>query len=134
MEDIGDRMSTFTDTVKQDTPRLAVMYRLADGNDQFQWGIVGAIPLMSLIGAIVQMQGIVARGEWICGCDQPALVLAWDEQTKDFDVFLDADIPALPMIGMLETIKFTLIGTQTARQVASQKVQILGPDGAPVRH
>ena len=127
-------MSNFNDTVKQDTPRLVVAYKCDDGKvEQFQWGVVGAIPLMSLIGCIHHVQTKLASGEWVMECPQPALVIAWDDENRDFEVFVSPDIPAYSIVGMLEGIKNALIETQRARQATAQQVEILGPDGRPVR-
>lgn len=121
-------MSLFTDTVKQDTPRLVVMYKCGDdGSPMFQWGIVGTMPLVTLIGSIVEAQHI----EWAEKCPEPAAVFAWDASKKEFTFFYHEDIPWTALVGMLEVIKITLISTHTARSMANQQV-ILGPDGSPI--
>ena len=124
-------MHTFADTVKQDTPRLVIMFQCQDGQERFQWGMVGKIPLLSLIGCIARVQGdLVFRAAQ--ECPQPALVIAWDEDKHGFSWYVHPDVPIDSMIGMLETIKAALIGTNAARQAASQQM-ILGPDGQPMR-
>ena len=128
-------MSRFNDVVRADTPRLVVMYRRDErGQEQFQWGMVGSMPLMTLIGYIVRVQGEMCLAEPSDGreCPQPALVVAWDAPSGGFEWFVSPDMPTDATVGMLETGKVTLLGTHLARQAANQQV-ILGPDGNPVR-
>lgn len=145
-------MHRFSDTVKQDTPRLVVLFKRGVSGDkrgvsgeQFQWGMVGTIPLLSLIGAINEVQGKLTSCErwepyeWLNkDCPQEALVITWNRDRDDFvgsspfDWFLHRDTPIYSMIGMMETIKATLTDTNRARQAAAQHM-ILGPDGKPVQ-
>ena len=124
-------MSTFTDTVQQDTPRLVVEYRREGEKDMFTWGVVGAIPLVILIGRIARVQSMVISDSWIAECEPSALVIAWDDRAKDFEMFCHPGIPEDGLVGMLEVVKTTLLGTHMARQVAAQQM-ILGPDGCPI--
>ena len=125
-------MSKFFDTVKEDTPRLVVMYqRGPDGSELFQWGIVGNIPILTLIGAVVRVQTELAADAYHAECDQPALVIVWDAKEYEVHCFLHQDIPTEPLVGMLETIKAALVGSRLAQHLAAQR--ILGPDGSAVR-
>ncbi len=132
-------MSKFTDTVNQDTPRLVVMFNLDNGKEQFQWGMVGGIPMLTLVGCITRVQaGLVDWTDSLYSqvpeeCDQQALVITWDSLTKKCDWFVHPDTPVDSMIGMLETIKMTILATMQARQAAAQQVGIVGPDGKPMR-
>lgn len=122
-------MSKFTDTVNQDTPRLVVMYQMVNGKEQFKWGAVGAIPTLSLIGAIirVQMELFTTAGE---ECPEPALVIAWDMATRRFEWFVHPSIPIEALVGMLEAVKITVMNGQQGSGKPAQG--ILGPDGMPM--
>lgn len=124
-------MSKFEELVKQDTPRLVVMFKLENEKEMFQWGVVGKMPLLSLIGFMSRIQGDVAYGSGIA-CPQSALVITWDEKRHSFSWYLHPDIPVDSLVGMMEAIKQTLVSSQMARQAASQQI-ILGPVGAPIR-
>jgi hypothetical protein len=131
-------MSEFEDFVKQDTPRLAVGFRRApDGSEQFEWGIAGDIPPLTLIGCVRRAQDYLLcreRGEgWIPECPQPALVLVWDAEERAMRYYVHPDIPVEPLVGMLEVIAAMLTASRLAQRAASQRVAILGPDGGPMR-
>jgi hypothetical protein len=122
------------DLMKTNPPRLVVLFRRTEsGNEEFQWSTVGIIPVISLIGQIIKLQKEVVSGEWVMGCDQPALVIAWDADDRDFSVFLSHDIPALPLAGMLETIKAALVESRHGQHAMAQQTQLVGPDGNSVR-
>jgi hypothetical protein len=124
-------MSKFTETVKQDTPRLVVMFRRDGDNEMFQWGMVGEMPILTLVGYIIRVQAELffrAAEE----CPEPALVIAWDVAARKFDWFVHQDIPVDSLVGMLETVKTVILSTHMARQAANQQM-ILGPDGLPAR-
>lgn len=125
----------FEETVKADTPRLVVMFQLRGGEEVFQWGMVGTMPLLSLVGCVarVQVELIHPCPQGPHVCPQPALCIAWDAERRGFDYFVHPDIPAEPLVGMLETIKATLLGTHQARKAAAEQVGLLGPDGHPMR-
>ncbi len=125
-------MSKFTETVTQETPRLVVMFQRDGENEMFSWGIVGKIPLLSLIGAIVETQVELFVVEWAEKCPESSLVIAYDEATRKFQWFIGPDIPTHPLVGMLDTIRITLATTHVARQQAAQQV-VLGLDGRPFR-
>lgn len=119
--------------IKQDTCRLVVMFfrRGPDGGEQFQWGIVGALPILTLIGYItrVEFNMVNQLAEQRNDCPEMALVIAWDGQV--FDWWIHREIPVDPMVGMLETIKIALVGSATAQRALAQRTQLLGPDGKP---
>jgi hypothetical protein len=124
-------MSKFTETVKQDTPRLVVMFRREGDKELFNWGIVGSIPILTLVGHIVRTQGdlhLLTFEE----CPEPALCIAWDDEERVFHRFLHPSIPLDSLVGMLETIKQTILATHAARQFAAQQL-ILGPDGRSMK-
>lgn len=129
-------MSKFKDKVKDDTPRLEVKYRLMEGKDEYEWGIVPSVPMLSLIGGIghAQMNLHTCQGQINeeYRCPAPSFVLAWSEESKKFDLFVHPSIPMDSLCGMLETIKSAVVLSLAARRVAAQGQIILGPDGRPI--
>ncbi len=129
-------MSRFTDTVREDTPRLVVMYNSPGaGQEQYQWGVVGAMPLLTLIGFIGRVQSDLryALEDDDTECEQMALVIAWNAEKFQFRYFVHQDIPVDSLVGMLETIKAALVGSSMAQQARNQQISIVGPDGRPMR-
>lgn len=122
-------MSKFEDNVKQDTPRLVVLFKRDGKNETFNWGIVGAIPMLSLAGAVIHVQSELfsSAGE---ECPEPALVITWDDAQRVFDWYVHPSVPVEPLVGMLELIKNGII-SQIAKQPVLQQ-SILGPDGRPI--
>jgi hypothetical protein len=118
------------------TPRLVVKYRkMPDGGDQFEWGVVGHMPLLSLIGYVVRVQAELAFRSPE-PTDQQALVVLFDptkSESDQFCYFVHPDIPVDAMVGMLETVKFTLVSSRFAQKAGANKVSILGPDNRPMR-
>ena len=125
-------MSTYADTVHHDTPRLVVMFKQDGLQEQYQWGIVGIMPILSLIGYIGRVQQALIYGG-SPDCPESALVIAYDTEIQTFDYFVHPDIPVNSLIGMLDVVKFAIIASRAGQQAAAQKVQIYGPDGSPLR-
>lgn len=128
------KLTKFTD-LTQDTPRLVVMFKQDGDEEQFQWGILGKMPILTLVGHIGRVQAelpLLEPGDPRYDCPESALVIAWDEVDHKFTWFVHPSIPADSLAGMLEMIKATIVATKLARQVAAQQV-ILGPDGQPAR-
>lgn len=124
-------VKTFAD-IQHDTPRLVVMFKRDGENEMFQWGMVGAMPLITLIGYITRVQGeLQFRNPE--PCNQLALAIVWDQEDREFSWFVHPDIPVNSLIGMLETVKVTLLNSHMARQIGAQQVGLLGPDGRPLR-
>lgn len=126
-------MTTFAEAITTNPPRLVVLFQEGvDGREQFQWGVVGNIPILTLIGAISRIQGELAfrAAE---PCDKTAFVLAWDAEDKTTSWFVHPSIPTDPLVGMLETIKEALVVSRLGQCAAAQRVQVLGPDGNPMR-
>jgi hypothetical protein len=127
-------MSRFADTVKKETPRIVIMFaRGPKGEENFQWGIVGQLPLLSVVGYIGHVQSDIRLPDPIHDCNQMALVIMWDATKKQFDYFIHPDIPVESMCGMLELVKMALVDSNKAQQVRNQQISILGPDGQPMR-
>ena len=129
-------MSNFAETMSADPPRLVVMFQRGhDGSEQFQWGVVGQMPILSLIGGIARAQISLADGGWMPECDDDAkaFVIAWNKDERELSHFLHPEIPVEPLIGMLETIKAMLVGSRLGQHNAAQKVELLRPDGTPWR-
>lgn len=125
-------MSKFTDTVTQETPRLVVKFKCEDGKEMFDWGVVGHIPLMSLIGAIVDVQTEITLEKWMEKCPEQALVIVWNELSHTFSYFVSDGIPVPPLVGMLEVIKTIIVATML-QQMETQRPKILAANGMPFR-
>lgn len=124
-------MNKFSDVVKNDTPRMVVMFQRDGANERFQWGLVGSLPLLSLIGYIGRVQSGLTSGNYLRDCPESALVIAWDPSNKSFYWFVHPEIPTDSLCGMLEAIKAVLVGTQMVQQSANQKVQMYDSNGNP---
>ena len=124
---------TFAETVRADTPRLVVQFRRGPGGDeQFEWGVVGNIPVLTLIGGVADAQReLMDYGHLPDAGGAPALVIAWDGDTKLFDYFVHPDVPRKPLVGMLEIVKAALVMSRMGQRASSQVV--LGPNGRPMR-
>lgn len=134
----------FQEAMKSGPPYLAVMFaRQPDGTEVFQWGIVApgtangqrqSIPILSLIGHICALQAHLADERWVAECTEDALVVVWDEETRQLSSYLHHAIPRTPLIGYLETVKQALVGSKMGMSHAAQQVRprILGPDGLPM--
>lgn len=117
--------------IEQETPRLVILFDSKDGKDVFQWGLVGSMPIMSMLGAMVRIQHLVdfrAAKE----CPQKALVIVWDEANRQTDWFLHKDAPIEALIGMIEGVKLEILGAYLSRNKVNRQ-NILGPDGNPMR-
>lgn len=131
-------MANYYEAVSADTPRLELRFRIDEqGREQFEWGMQGGMPILSLISAIINVQHqLQTMPSWAWtvkhDCPEQKVVLAWNTQTRSFDWFAHKDTPRDAVIGMLEMIKATIVAGNVARQMASQQL-ILGIDGRPVR-
>src|SRR5689334_11448355 len=129
-------MSLYSDLMKTNPPRLVVLFRRGDdGSEQFEWGIVGKFPSLTLLGCIHAAQDQLSRGEWTAECEneQPAFAIALDLHNQEVEFFKHPDIPIYPLVGMLETIKEMLTASKVSKHVASQNFRLMGPDGTPLR-
>ena len=129
-------MSRCSEIVKQDTPRLVIKYKHEAGNEMFDWGVVGELPSLSLVGYIVQLEREIQAKLYIeeHDCPEPALVVMWNTKDREFDWFLHPDIPLDPLVGMLELVKTNVLTTYIIRQSQQvQKTAVLGLDGRPIR-
>ncbi len=123
--------------VKQDTPRLVIMYNAGSDKIPFSWGVLPGLPLPHLIGYITRVQVAISNG--VSGlmpceghkCEPVTFVIAWDGES--FDWWAHESIPVDALIGMLETIKTQLVSGTTMQRSVSQGRQLLGPDGQPFR-
>ncbi len=123
--------------IQNDTPRLVVMFRRpAPNQEQFQWGIVGKLPVLTLIGYIHRVQvelPLIEPQDTRYHCPESALVIVWDVDNLVFHWFVHPDIPMDSLVGMLETIKAAMVDSKLAQQVRNQQVGLLGPDGQPIK-
>ena len=125
-------MKDFQTTMLANPPRLVVLFRRTEGGEeQFQWGVVGKIPLLSLIGFITRVQAELAFRS-PDPCPEQALAIMLQDDGK-LAYYVHPDIPIDPLVGMLETIKSALTDSRTAQHAAAQQVKIVGPDGLPMR-
>ncbi len=130
-------MTTFAEAMATNPPRLVILFqRGGDGAEHFQWGTEKVMPALSLIGAIIRVQAelpLLEPGDERHDCNPSALVLAWDATTRTVQWFVNKDIPIEPLVGMLEVIKASLVGSRLAQHAAAQQMRIVGPDGQPIR-
>lgn len=129
---------TFADVVRTNPPRLVVMCQISEDRtkQRFQWGLVGSVPILNLIGGIIRAQAelpLIEPADDRHSCPEPAFVLAWDDTARKLNLFVSPDVPVDPLVGMLETIKTALVMSRYAQQAASHRVQVLGPDGTPMQ-
>src|SRR5882724_8560707 len=139
-------MSKYEDVVKQDTPRLVVLFDGSDGKEKFSWGVVGKAPVTSLIGAVVAAQAELALRQFTTApqwqldkrdCPESAFVIAYVDQThgpntNTFPWFVHKDIPAHSLLGMLEVVKAILVNAQMGQMVAAQQTGLVAPSGRPI--
>lgn len=128
-------MSLFTDAIASNPPRLVVMFRRDEsGQEQYQWGVVGNIPILSLIGYLGKVENDLTAGTWIPDCDneQPALVVVWDQSDNSLSHYVHPDIPAWGLAGMVEVIRQILVGSRVAQMTGVNKVQLYDAGGHPI--
>lgn len=126
----------FTECMESNPARLVILYQpQSNGDESFQWGVVGNIPVITLIGHIDGLQSDLNNREWIPEADhpQPALVIAYDPTDKTLRHYMDHTIPIEPLVGMLEIIKGLLTTSRMAQHMGANLTPVLGPDGKPVR-
>lgn len=136
-------MGKFEETVRPETPRLVVKFqRGPDGGERFEWGTVGQIPIVTLVGCVARVQSALHCSQLSSGaldlcsdrlCPEQAVVIVWDGAARRLDWFAHFDTPVDAMCGMLEIVKTTLVGSLAVRQMAQQQMRVLGPDGTPAR-
>lgn len=131
--------------VEKNLPRLVIKFRYStSGDEQFEWGVVGNIPILTLIGHINSVQKELIEHVHMDECEEDVFVLIWDKEDKRMWCFSNPDIPREPLIGMLEVIKSLLVGSRMAQAAGAQQQSItprvigpsnklLGPDGGPLR-
>jgi hypothetical protein len=126
--------------LKQDTPRLVVMYKRGEdtASENFQWGIMPGLPMPALLGFIERVQrDLVTHGRHGGDCPESTFVIAWFEKLPDcnmassFEWWVHHDVPVDSIVGMLEVVKATLISGKVGQAMASNRRQLLGPDGRP---
>lgn len=124
----------FADVVKQDTPRMVVAFQRDGDKELYRWGVVGTMPVLSLVGCIGRVQAEIGGSRYPSvgrECPESALVVIWDEAEKKFDWFLHPSIPLDSLLGMLEIVKATLVATHMAH-AESGRAALVGPDGRPL--
>lgn len=127
-------MSRFTEDVREDTPRLVVLFRLSEQGEEFQWGVVGKIPSLTLLGMVIRTQAELycpKSYDKLHACPEQDLVVTWNPEDRQTWWYAHDTMPLYPMLGMLDTIRMAILSTLDARRQGNQQV-ILGPDGRPV--
>lgn len=124
--------------IQQNTTRLVVLY--SHDNEQFQWGMIGSFPVMTLLGYITEVQNELIDWDlksvrWMC--PESALVIVLDSDGTLYR-FVNEHIPTYPLVGMLETVKVELIASYRLQQKVQQAqssntVQILDRNGKHVQ-
>lgn len=135
-------MDEFYELMATDPPRLVVQYgHTPDGSECFEWGAVGSIPVLTIIGYVERVCVELVTDIPIPECDvpnnPPSLVIAMDPRDGKMVHYKHSSIPADALVGMLAVIKATLIQGRVAQHMAAQHMAagIIGPDGRPVnRH
>lgn len=120
---------SFRDVMAGNPSRLVITYqRNGVTGDQYNWGPVGTIPMMGLVGFITKVQVDLASGPLENReCPESALVIVWDG--KAFDWWVHPDIPVDPLLGMLETIKSSLVADMLMQQAQQRQRGIIKPPG-----
>lgn len=121
----------FEDTMATNPPRLVIKWRTTPQGEQFEWGIIGNMPAISLLGAARKAQHALCGGEWIPECPEQALVVAYDAGANAFQHYCGPEAPADALVGMLDVVALSLASGRVAQREAGP--MILGPDGRPVR-
>lgn len=132
-------MSSFTETMTANPARMVVTFGLdANGGEQYQWGIVGKLPVIGLIGAVSRIINSLVCNEWIpeVESDTKCFMVVYNIKEREWSYYLHPDVVANPgnresLIGMLEMIKILLIMNGPASQ-RHQNKPILGVDGKPM--
>lgn len=129
-------MVKITDKINQDTPRFVVTYKNEDGHESFNWGMTGQLPILQLLGTIVEVQHYLTAARldpWNTYEDHPECALIITISDKNIQWYIHKKMPPLSLCGMLEMIKVALIGINAQQQAQQQqKTMIFGPDGAPL--
>lgn len=115
---------------------MVVSYQRISGTDGFNWGVVGNIPMLVLVGAVARVQAAdITRPDDDHVCPEPALVITWDRDTNTTHWYAHPNLPIDSLMGMLEIIKATLVANLIAQQQQHKLVDraLLGPDGQPMR-
>ncbi len=111
-----------------------------DGQEQFGWQVLPPVPMMTMTGCIVRVQGYLSTGifvhDWQATSDNKVSML-WDDGTKRFQILIDPSIPTDSLVGFLELVKTTLVATQMVQMQQQQRTQmarpangrLFGPDG-----
>lgn len=132
------------EVMKSDPPRLVVQFeRAPNGDERFQWGVYGSLPILTTIGFLTRIQSaIFVSTDPLPSCNEPVLAVVWLTTEKRFLYWISECIPRDSLVGMLETVKMALITSRLAQQQSpppiitpvTNRKGILGPDGGPMRN
>lgn len=120
----------FAELMQTNPPRMVVLFnRAPDGQEQFQWGMVGSIPILAMIGKIDEVKFHLHAGSFIPECEQCALIIAV-EPGGEIVTYLNGDIPRLSLAGILDVARTVIINQFLAN---ANKSPVLGPNGMPLK-
>lgn len=127
-------MFNFKRFLETKQPHLVIRYQPSEGKSPFSWGVSGSIPIVNLIGAIIEIQGdlLAHRIDPNDLCDEPVLVVTYNAEENNIYWFVNEHIPISPLVGTIEIVKQVFVSTELAQMVMS-KPRILGPDGGLLR-
>lgn len=124
-------MTTFSEILQTCPTWLAVECQvMPDGKERFGWKLVGSVPILTLLGVILKVQGELLAGNLIDPIDEPLLVIVQDKGS-DFCWWVNGDIPTYALAGFLETVKDAIKSPQSMAKAHQHGVGVLGPDGRP---
>ena len=132
-------MMNLQELMQTNPPRLVVEFEPAsDGKHRLTWGVIGNLPIMSLIGFMERVQRDLL---FFVGpsCDAPMLVIIWtgpatDGRDSEFTWFVNPMIPVDALVGMLEAIKTTIVLSQINQMGPGKQSSLVGPDGKPISY
>ena len=126
---------TYEEIKADKLPHLMVKFaRGADGNENFEWGVMNNIPVLNMIGALTALQIDLARGEYVAECEDEVMVLiTWNLKERELNTYKHRDIPHGSLLGFLEIVKTLLVTSKLVKSSAEKNMLLLGPDGRPMR-
>jgi len=132
----------FNELIATNPPRLVVEFeRGSGGEEQFRWGVVGNLPVLTLVGYLVHVRVVLATNRADDGtldlhpsryCEPSALVVVLDARSKSMRFFINGCIPPDSMVGMLEVVSALLVDSRLAQQ-SMQQTRIVDAGGNPIR-
>lgn len=133
---------SLAEVMAENPPRLVITYKLKGEQQQFDWGMVGQLPMLSIIGKLVEVSSDILIGremqqryyDSVQYPGQPmSLVIAQGHlNSSAFVWFMHRDIPHTELIGMIETIRMGLIMQIQVQAQKERTSPLLDPNGMPI--